>query len=52
MTQNNLYQYGDIIVDESHYLAIMKLAKLLYRLKILDDAMTLQLAMEFRPFFV
>ena len=47
-----LYILRGNIVDETHHIAFMKLLKVLYRLEVLDENTTIELAMEFRPFFV
>ena len=47
-----LYILRGALVDETHHIAFMKLLKVLYRLEVIDENTAIQLAMEFRPFFV
>jgi len=49
---NKLYIFNDVIVDQSHHVAYMKLLKVLFRLEVIDESTTVDLALEFRPFFV
>mgnify|MGYP003333393432 CR=1 FL=1 len=47
-----LYIYNGRMVDGNHYLAVMNLLRVLYRLEIADHDAVLAIAMEFRPFYV
>jgi hypothetical protein len=49
---SKIYVLRGVLVDETHHIAFMKLLKVLYRLEVLDENTTIELAMEFRPFFV
>lgn len=51
-TNNHLYIHRDMIVDETYYLSMMSLLKLVYRLDIIDQNTAIAIAVEFRPFFV
>ena len=52
MDKNNLYIVRDNVVDQNHHIAYMRLLKVLFRLKVIDQDTAINLAMEFRPFFV
>jgi hypothetical protein len=52
MRVNGIYIYGDMVVDEAHYVALMRLAKVLFRLEVIDQQTALNLAIEFQPLFV
>lgn len=41
-----------IVVDQTHHIAYMNLLKILFRLEVIDQDTAIELAMEFRPFFV
>lgn len=47
-----LYEINGHIVDDDYYLAVMSFAKLLYRLRVIDQEQALELAMEFHPVYV
>lgn len=47
-----LYILRGIVVDQTHHIAYMKLLKVLFRLEVIDEDTAIELALEFRPFFV
>lgn len=52
MRVNNLYIYGENIVDEECYIRHAHLLKLLFRLEVLDHDQALDFMLKFHPFFV
>ena len=49
---NNLYIYNGLIVSEAHRAAYLNLLKVLFRLEVIDEDTVIELAVEFRVFFV